>query len=110
MRRAQGSGPAEPVEVDLVESLVWLLGLDVATMRRDAEGVAITGKNRRGESVLVAFRDCDVRGSGDWVLRQMNTQAFDRVYTNDPADLAFEGAQKLESIEEVFATQFGGAA
>jgi len=110
VRRAQGAGPAEPVEVDLVESLVWLLGLDVATMRRDAEGVAITGKNRRGESVLVAFRDCDVRGSGDWVLRQMNTQAFDRIYTNDPADLAFDGAQKLESIEAVFATQFGGTA
>jgi adenine-specific DNA-methyltransferase len=110
IRRAQGAGPTEPVEVDLVESLVWLLGLDVATMRREPEGVVLTGKNRRGESVLVAFRDCDAKGSGDWVLRQMAAHPADRCYTNDPADLAFDGAQKLESIEAVFATQFGGAA
>lgn len=110
LRRAQGVGPAEPVEVDLVESLIWLLGLDVDTLRREIQGVAITGKNRRGESVLVAFRDCDSKGSGDWVLRQMAAHAVDRYYTNDPADLAFEGAEKLESIEAVFATQFGGVA
>lgn len=110
LRRAQGAGAAELVEVDLVESLVWLLGLDVASMRREAQGVAITGKNRRGESVLVAFRDCDAKGSGDWVLRMLVQHPAGRVYTNDPADLAFAGAEKLESIEAVFATQFGGAA
>jgi adenine-specific DNA-methyltransferase len=110
LKRAHGAGAAEPVEVDLVESLVWLLGLDVATMHREPQGVAMTGKNRRGESVLVAFRDCDAKGSGDWVLRMLAEHPADRVYTNDPADLAFAGAEKLESIEAVFATQFGGTA
>lgn len=110
LRRAQGAGEAKTVEVDLVESLVWLLGLDVAKMRREAEGVIVTGKNRRGESVLVAFRDCEQPGTGDWVMRQMRENGYDRVYTNDPADLVFEGAESLEAIETVFAGQFGGLA
>lgn len=110
LKRAQGAGAAEAVEVDLVESLIWLLGLDVATMRRETEGVKLTGKNRRGESVLVLFRECDAEGSGDWVMHNMAASDAQRIYTNDPADLAFDGAEKLESIEAVFATQFGGVA
>jgi adenine-specific DNA-methyltransferase len=109
LRRAEGAGTAEKVPVDLVESLVWLLGLDVARMWRDPQGVAITGKNRRDESVLVAFRECDVKGSGDWVMRLMAEHSADRVYSNDPADLAFPGADRLEAIEAVFARQFGAA-
>lgn len=109
LRRAEGAGSAEKVAVDLVESLVWLLGLDVARMWRGAQGVGITGKNRRGETVLVAFRECDAKGSGDWVMRLMSEHPADRVYTNDPADLAFPGADKLEAIEAVFARQFGTA-
>jgi Adenine specific DNA methylase Mod len=109
LRRAEGAGTAEKVPVDLVESLVWLLGLDVARMWREPQGVAITGKNRRDESVLVAFRECDVKGSGDWVMRLMAEHPADRVYSNDPADLAFPGADRLEAIEAVFASQFGAA-
>jgi adenine-specific DNA-methyltransferase len=109
LRRAEGAGTAEKVPVDLVESLVWLLGLDVARMWREPQGVAITGKNRRDESVLVAFRECDVKGSGDWVMRLMAKHPAERVYSNDPADLAFPGADKLEAIEAVFASQFGTA-
>lgn len=107
LRRAEGAGVAEQVPVDLVESLIWLLGLDVDRMWREAEGVGITGKNRRGESVLVAFRECDAKGSGDWVMRLMAEHPSDRMYTNDPADLAFPGADRLEAIEAVFASQFG---
>lgn len=109
LRRAAGAGTAEKEPVDLVESLVWLLGLDVARMWREPQGVAITGKNRRDESVLVAFRECDVKGSGDWVMRLMAEHAAERVYSNDPADLAFPGAERLEAIEAVFASQFGAA-
>lgn len=109
LRRAEGAGSAEKVAVDLVESLVWLLGLDVDRMWREAHGVGITGKNRRGESVLVAFRECDVKGSGDWVMRLMTEHPADRMYANDPADLAFPGADRLEAIETVFASQFGAA-
>src|SRR5690606_1929871 len=72
LRRAEGAGEAQPVPVDLVESLVWLLGLDVARMWREPQGVGITGRNRRGENVLVAFRECDAKGSGDWVMRLMD--------------------------------------
>jgi len=107
LRRSQGSGEARAVEVDLVESLVWLLGMDVASMWREAQGVGITGRNRRGESVLVAFRECDAKGSGDWLMRLMAEHPSDRVYTNDPADLVFPGSETLEAIESVFATQFG---
>ena len=109
LRRAEGAGSAEKVAVDLVESLVWLLGLDVDRMWREAQGVGITGRNRRGESVLVAFRECDVKGSGDWVMRLMAEHPSDRIYANDPADLAFPGADRLEAIEAVFASQFGTA-
>lgn len=107
LRRIEGSGEAKAASVDLVESLVWLLGLDVARMWREAQGVGITGRNRRGESVLVAFRECDTAGSGDWVMRLMAEHPADHVYTNDPADLAFPGSETLEAIEAVFATQFG---
>lgn len=107
LRRVEGSGEAKTADVDLVESLVWLLGMDVARMWREAQGVGFTGRNRRGESVLVAFRECDAAGSGDWVMRLMAEHPSDRVYTNDPADLAFPGAETLEAIEAVFATQFG---
>lgn len=110
LRCAHGAGEAKTVEVDLIESLVWLLGLDVATMRREPEGVIVTGRNRRGESVLVAFRDCEQPGTGDWAMRLMREDGYDRVYTNDPADLVFEGAERLEAIETVFAGQFGGLA
>lgn len=109
LRRAEGAGSAEKVPVDLVESLVWLLGLDVARMWHEPQGVAITGKNRRDESVLVAFRECDVKGSGDWVMRLMAEHPAERVYSNDPADLVFPGADRLEAIEAVFASQFGAA-
>lgn len=109
LRRAEGAGAAQVVPVDLVESLVWLLGLDVARMWREPEGVGITGTNRRGESVLVAFRECEVKGSGDWVMRLMAEHPAERMYTNDPADLAFPGVERLEAIEAVFASQFGAA-
>ncbi len=107
LRRIEGSGEAKAASVDLVESLVWLLGLDVSRMWREAQGVGITGRNRRGESVLVAFRECDAAGSGDWVMRLMSEHPAAHVYTNDPADLAFPGSETLEAIEAVFATQFG---
>jgi adenine-specific DNA-methyltransferase len=31
----------------------------------------------------------------------------DRLYTNDPAALSFDGCERFEAIEAVFATQFG---
>ncbi|MBS0215399.1 MAG: hypothetical protein JSR50_06530 [Proteobacteria bacterium] len=109
IRRAEGAGEAKTIPVDLVESLIWLLGLDIATLVREKEGVVITGKNRRDESVLVAFRECDEAGSGDWVMRLMGEATYGRVYTNAPADLAFPGAENLEAIETVFAGQFEAA-
>lgn len=38
---------------------------------------------------------------------KMAQHPADRSYTNDPDGLSFEGCDRLESIESVFALQFG---
>jgi adenine-specific DNA-methyltransferase len=119
LKRAAGGGEAQSCEVDLVESLVYLLGMDVSRMYREALGVVILGSNRRGQSVAVFFREIPLspspspasgRGenaSEQWVKAKLALHPADRVYTNNPAGLGFEGCDRLEAIEAVFATQFG---
>jgi hypothetical protein len=91
----------------LVESLVYLLGLDVQRLYREVAGVVLTRPNRHGQSVLVLFRDCGFDSSADWLQAKLKEHPADRLYTNDPASLTFEGCERFESIEEVFALQFG---
>jgi adenine-specific DNA-methyltransferase len=107
LKRAVGAGEAQSCEVDLVESLVYLLGMDVSRMYREALGVVILGSNRRGQSVAVFFRECAATDSEQWVKAKLAQHPADRVYTNNPAGLGFEGCDRLEAIEAVFATQFG---
>ncbi len=104
-----------------MESLVYLLGLDVERMVREAAGVLLTGRNRRGESVLVLFRDVGAlskhdpsrlenrshEDSAEWLQAKLKEHSADRLYTNDPASLTFEGCERFEAIESVFALQFG---
>ena len=90
-----------------MESFVYLLGLDVQRLYREAAGVVLTGRNRRGQSVLVLFRECGFETSADWLQAKLNEHTADRLYTNDPASLTFDGCEQFESIEEVFALQFG---
>ena len=109
LKRAGGGGEAQSCEVDLVESLVYLLGMDVGRMYREPLGVVVLGSNRRGQSVAVFFRECAATDSEQWVKAKLAMHSADRVFTNNPASLGFEGCDRLESIEAVFATQFGRA-
>lgn len=104
---AQGGGEAVDRDVDLVESLIYLLGLDVARLYRENQGVVITGTDRRNRSVTVLFRECDREGNEDWCKAKMAEHAADRFLTNAMPELAFEGCERFEAIEAIFATQFG---
>lgn len=107
LKRAEGGGEARPCEVDLVESIPYLMGMDVNRLYRESQGVVMLGRNRRGQSVAVFFRDCTANDSAQWVAGKLAQHPADRVYTNDPASLSFEGCDSLEAIETVFAAQFG---
>jgi len=104
---AQGGGEAVNREVDLVESLIYLLGLDVVRLYREDQGVVITGTDRRNRSVTVLFRECDREDNEDWCKAKMAEHPADRFLTNAMPELAFEGCDRFEAIEATFATQFG---
>jgi adenine-specific DNA-methyltransferase len=107
LKRAEGGGEAQPHDVDLVESIPYLLGLDVIRLYREDQGVVLLGHNRRKQSVAVFFRDCTAKNSAEWVKAKLVEHPADRVYTNDPASLSFEGCDQFEAIEAIFAQQFG---
>lgn len=107
LKRAEGGGEAQPHDVDLVESIPYLLGLDVIRLYREDQGVVLLGRNRRKQSVAVFFRDCAAKGSAEWVKAKLAEHPADRMYTNDPASLSFEGCDQFEAIESIFAQQFG---
>lgn len=107
LKRAEGGGEARPCEVDLVESIPYLLGMDVTRLYREPQGVVMLGYNRRKQSVAVFFRECTAQGSADWVKAKLAAHPADRIYTNDPANLSFEGCDQFEAIEAIFAQQFG---
>lgn len=107
LKRVAGSGEAPSQPVDLVESLIYLLGLDVTRLYREPPGVVILGHDRREQTVAVFFRDCAHPETVAWLQAQLAEHPADRVFTNDPAALAFEGCERFESIETVFAGQFG---
>jgi adenine-specific DNA-methyltransferase len=107
LKRAEGGGEARSCEVDLVESIPYLLGMNVSRLYRESQGVVMLGRNRRGQSVAVFFRDCNYKDSAHWVAGKLAQHPADRIYTNDPAGLSFEGCDSLEAIESVFAAQFG---
>ena len=108
VRRAEGGGKAPLRSVDLVESLVYLMGLFVNRMIREPEGVVITGRDPRDRSVAVLFRDCDRDGGGSWVHQKFQEHDADRWVTNDPGSLHFEGCERFEAIEAFLAGQWGG--
>lgn len=96
-------------------------------MVREPHGVVVTGRDRRQQTVAVFFRDCRTHphpnplpeGEGtcnaqgardcsvDWLQTKLAEYPADRVLTNDPASLTFEGCDRFEAIETVFAGQFG---
>ena len=108
LQRAGDGGAAVPCDVDLPESLAYLLGLDIERLYREAQGVVLLGCDRRKQSVGVFFRECADPGSAAWVQAKLAEHPTDRVYTNDPAGLSFPGCERLEAIEAAFALQFEG--
>lgn len=109
LKRSEGGGEAKPRKVDLVESLIYLLGLNVDMLYREPQGVVITGHDRRKRSLAVFFRDCSVVDSAVWAEAKMVQHPASRVLTNDPASLTFSGCERFEAIESIFTTQFGRA-
>lgn len=107
LKRVVEGGSAEDHEVDLVESIPYLLGMDISRLYREDKGVVLLGRNRRKQSVAVFFRDCTAKDSSEWVKGKLAEHPADQVYTNDPASLSFEGCDQFESIESIFALQFG---
>lgn len=107
LKRSAGSGAAQSQQVDLTESLIYLLGLDVARLYREAQGVVITGHDRRGRTVAVFFRECAAADSATWAEAKLAEHPAERVLTNDPASLTFEGCERFEAIESIFVGQFG---
>ena len=107
MKRVVSGGEAQSQPVDLIESLVYLLGLDVTRLYRESPGVVLIGGDRRGQTVAVFFRDCQHPDSTAWLQDKLARHPADRLLTNDPAALAFEGCDRFEAIDAVFAGQFG---
>jgi adenine-specific DNA-methyltransferase len=106
LRSAAEGGEPRSRDVDLIESVAYLLGMTIRRMYRELHGVVICGRNPRGESVSVIFRECSIEDSAAWVAEKVRNHPADRIYVNEPSELAFEGCERLESIEAVFALQF----
>ena len=66
-----------------------------------------SSSDRRKRTVAVFFRDCAAADSAAWAEAKLAAHPAERVLTNDPASLTFEGCERFEAIESIFATQFG---
>ncbi|WP_300079118.1 site-specific DNA-methyltransferase [Giesbergeria sp.] len=106
LKRAVGGGQAQLHNVDLLESMPYLLGLQVSRLYRQDQGAVLLGHNRQGQSVAVFFRDCAMPDTAQWLQTKLAQHPADRVYTNDPASLSFQGCEQFEAIEGIFAQQF----
>jgi adenine-specific DNA-methyltransferase len=112
MVAADTVGETKEVNVDLVETFNWLLGLRVKTMDAIRGFRIVTGTNPDGERVLVLWRDTDENPNeklDTFFARQAyNTQdqEFDLIYVNGDNNLQNlrRGDQtwKVRLIEEAF--------
>lgn len=76
------------VKVDLVETFNYLIGLNVESIRKSKEIVAIEGRTRSGEKTLVLWRDTavvDNKTLDNWFEKQNYStldMEFDTIYVN----------------------------
>ena len=76
------------VNVDLIETFNYLLGLTVRTVDRDKSGIiAVTGKNSLGENCLIIWRkvnDIDNAKLDVWFSKRYSSKdfEFDAIYVN----------------------------
>ncbi len=107
LKRIAGAD-VETGPVDLVESLIYLLGLHVERLYREQGSVIITGAlNRSRQTAAVFWRDNVLHGA-DWLQAKMAEHPADRYYTNDPARLSFPGVERFAAIENVFVDGMNG--
>ncbi len=106
LKRAAMGVEFKSCAVDLIESLAYLLGMDISRLYRESHGVVMLGHNRRSQTLAIFFRDDINPETAAWLVEKLALHPADRVFTNDPASLIFEGAERLEAIEAVFARQF----
>lgn len=105
------------VNVDLIETFNYLLGLTVRTVDRDKSGiVTVTGKNSLGENCLIIWRnvsEIDNAKLDAWFGKRYSSKdfEFDAIYVNGDnnienmklADSNFEGGHwKVRLIEAEF--------
>ena len=111
-------GETKPVNVDLVETFNWLLGLRVRHMNHIRGFCVIEGENPKGEKVLVIWRNLKEISNEDledfFRKQQYNTldMEFDLVYVNGdnnlmnipvvPEEEGAEPTYKVRLIEEEF--------
>lgn len=101
LKRIAGAD-VETDPVDLVESLIYLLGLHVERLYREQGSVVITGALNRNRQTAAVFWRGNVEHGADWLQAKMAEHPADRYYTNDPARLSFPGVERFAAIETVF--------
>lgn len=94
---------SQATDVDLVESMIYLLGLHVDKLYKNGNGIVITGKqNLTDKRITVAFREVETQGT-DWVQSVLENHPCDDFYTNQLGDILLDfGDTKPNSIEAVF--------
>ena len=113
MKIATGTvGETKPVNIDLVETFNYLIGLKVKHIDTIRGVRVITGENLAGERILVLWRktkELDSNGLDEWFKKQgYNTQdmEFDLIYVNGDNNLENlkkdEQTWKVRLIEEEF--------
>ena len=81
-------GETKTVKVDLVETFNYLIGLNVESIRKSKEIVAIEGRTRSGEKTLALWRDTNVVDNqtlDNWFEKQNYStldMEFDTIYVN----------------------------
>ena len=86
-----------------MESLIYMLGIHVAKLYKDGDGIVVTGKqNLTDKFITIAFRNVETQDS-DWVKSILKKHPCDDVYINQLGDVLVDfGLVKPYSIEAVF--------
>ena len=110
--KVEQNGESQLVNVDLVETFNWLLGLTVKHIDLIRGVRVVEGTNPDGERVLVLWRNCDKTGSDkldDWFGKQgysTRDLEYDLVYVNGDNNLEnlrrTDQTWKVRLIEDEF--------
>lgn len=106
LKVATGSvGETKPVNIDLIETFNYLIGLKVKTMDCIRGVTVLTGENLAGEKILVLWRkvgEIDSESLNSWFVKQDYStldMEFDTIYVN--GDNHLENLRKVEETWKV---------